>query len=83
MVQLGDRFRVTRTLDPKDVTTIPYAPSHTGGTRGRLPFGTVIVAFDQQPEATAFMAYPEAYDDLETELVPPEVRAAAVGPASA
>lgn len=35
-----------------------------------VPKGTVIVALDQVPGATAFKGYPEAYDELESVLVP-------------
>jgi hypothetical protein len=75
MIHTGDRFRVTRTVDPRHVLIVPKAPAHTQSTYGRLPAGTVIVASDLQPEATAFVARPEDYAALESELVPADVRA--------
>ena len=77
MIRLGDRFSVTRTVDPYHVTIVGKAPAHTLDTHGCLPAGTVIVAFDQAPGATAFRAYPEAYEELESTLVPADVRAQA------
>jgi len=50
------------------------SPAHTQGCEGVLPAGTVLVALDQQPGATAFGAYPEDYDHLEQQLVPSDVR---------
>jgi hypothetical protein len=39
-----------------------------------LPAETVLIALDQVPGASAFVCYPEDYDELEKELVPPSVR---------
>jgi hypothetical protein len=73
-IQVGDRFRVTRAVDPISVLVIQKAPAHTSGTHGVLPADTVIVAMDQAPDATEFLAYPQEYDALEASLVPADVR---------
>jgi hypothetical protein len=75
LIRLGDRFRVTRTVDPKHVMIVGKAPAHTQGANGCLPAETVIVAFDQTPGATAFAGYPQDYQALESSLVPADVRA--------
>ncbi len=56
------------------MTFAQYAPAHTVGSRRRIPKGTVLVGFDQQPEASAFNGYPERYDELEGVLVPASER---------
>jgi hypothetical protein len=73
-VRRGDRFRLTRDAEVS-ATYIYYAPSHTVGGPAVLPEGTVIVAFEQRDGASAFSGYPEAYDELEETVVPPENRA--------
>jgi hypothetical protein len=73
-IQRGDRFRVTRAVDAMPVFVIQKAPSLTSSAHGVLPSGTVIVALDQGPDATAFLAYPQDYDALEESLVPADVR---------
>ena len=72
-IRLGDRFRTIR--DATFVATfVQYAPAHTVGAPVQVPAGTVIVALDQVPGATGFLAYPEAYDELEPVLVPESER---------
>ncbi len=39
-----------------------------------MPAGTILVAMDQRPGATGFVAYPEDYDGLERALVPQDER---------
>jgi hypothetical protein len=73
-VRRGDRFRLTRDAEV-GATYRQYAPSHTVGGATLLPEGTVIVAFDQSEGAIGFGGYPEAYDELEETVVPPEHRA--------
>jgi hypothetical protein len=73
-VRRGDRFRLTRDAEVH-ATYIYYAPSHTVAGPAVLPEGTVIVAFDQVEGAVGFGGYPEAYDELEETVVPPEDRA--------
>ena len=80
-VRLGDRFRTTRSSQVR-VTYVQYAPSHTVGGNARLPAGTTVVALDQAPNASAFYAYPEAYEELAAVLVP-ESEAGSRGYASA
>jgi hypothetical protein len=72
-VRRGDRFRLARDAEV-GATYIYYAPSHTVGGPAVLPEGTVIVAFDQSEGAIGFGGYPEAYDELEETVVPPEHR---------
>ena len=74
MIRRGDRFRVTRSVESFRVNVIRGAPAHTGSCHGTLPVGTIIVAMDQQPGATGFKAYPQEYEQLETDLVPEETR---------
>jgi hypothetical protein len=80
-VRLGDRFRTTRSSEVH-VIYVQYAPSHTVGGKAQLPAGTTVVALDQAPNATAFYAYPEAYDELAPVLVP-ESESSSYGYASA
>jgi hypothetical protein len=47
-----------------------YAPSHSHGFDCLVPAGTVVIAFDQRPGATAFICYPEDYDRMEKVLIP-------------
>ena len=51
------------------VQTVWKAPLHTGGERVIVPVGTVLIANDQVPGATAFGCYPENYDEMELVLV--------------
>ncbi len=64
------------------VTYVQYAPAHTVGGSAELPAGTTVIALDQAPNASAFYAYPEAYDELAAVLVP-EAEATSRGFASA
>lgn len=73
-VRRGDRFRLARDAQVH-ATYVYYAPSHTVGGAALLPEGTVIVAFEQSEGAVGFKGYPEAYDELEETVVPPEHRA--------
>jgi len=73
-IQLGDRFRVTRTVRSLPVFVLQKAPSLTSSTKGVLPAGTVIVALEPTPDAEGFPAYPEDYDALEESLVPSDVQ---------
>ena len=73
-IQVGDRFRVTRAVDPIGVFVIQKAPTHTSGTHGVLPADTVFAALDQAPGAIEYLAYPQEYDALEESLVPADVR---------
>jgi hypothetical protein len=72
-VRSGDRFRVTRDA-AQHVTVIRRAPSHTTGVDSVVPAGTVVVALDQVPGASAFLCYPEDYDGMESAIVPAETR---------
>lgn len=75
LIQSGDRFRVTREQEvPVGIRYL--APAHSMGADATLPAETVIVAMNQSPRAepAAFWGYPEAYDELEQLLVPPEMR---------
>jgi hypothetical protein len=74
-VRRGDRFRTTRDAT-FTATFLQFAPAHTVGAQVRVPPGTVLVAVHDQAEgAGAVSAYPEAYDELESTIVPPTERA--------
>ena len=72
-VRTGDRFRVSRTVE-SHVLLGRYAPSHTHGVNCVIPAGTVFIALEQRPGASAFSCYPEDYDRLEEVLIPESER---------
>lgn len=73
----GDRFQLTRNAQVHAWYTV-YAPLHTTGGEAELPAGTVVIATEPNPdpETSAFLAYPEDYDELETTVVPESTRRA-------
>jgi hypothetical protein len=75
--KLGDRFQLTRNATVHAWYTV-YAPLHTTGGEAELPAGTVVIATEPNPDpdTSAFFAYPEDYDELETTVVPESTRQA-------
>jgi hypothetical protein len=74
LVRNGQRFRVRKDL-ATNVLTMWKAPL-TAGAPCTLPAGTILIAdHDQIRTAPGFACVPEAYEELEPVLVPPEDRA--------
>ena len=75
LVPQGARFRVTRDLRTHGLST--WRAPFTGDFETTIPAGTVVVAENgQRNGATGFRVVPEAYKQLEAELVPNETRLA-------
>lgn len=67
-IRAGDRFRASRDIDTI-VQPLLYAPAHTYSVPCVVPAGTILVALEATPVATAFTCYPEDYDALERVLI--------------
>jgi hypothetical protein len=78
LVQGGDRFRVTRSVEHL-IWIIRYAPAHSESCTSVIPGGTVLVASGERMTlgpTPMFLAEPADYRTLEAVLIPEEIRSA-------